>query len=949
MNVSRCLVWALVFSLFLGVSTLQADDHEEGTAIFPYKYHLKDFDNGLRVIVIPTGIPNLVSLQIPVQTGSRNEVEPGKSGFAHFFEHMMFRGSENISSEEYNATLKNIGADQNAYTTDDFTNYHITFSKDDLDTVMRLEADRFRYLSYPEADFKTEARAILGEYNKNSANPIMKILERQRDLAFSNHTYRHTTMGFLKDIKDMPNQFEYSREFFKRYYRPEKIVIVLAGDVDPEGAFGLVEKYWGDWERGTYESDIPTEPAPTGPKYEHIAWPAPTLPMVAVGFRGPAVSETELDMAAMDIIAEIAFSSSSPLYQKLVLKEQKANSVQNYFPNRIDPYLVTAFAQLKSADDIAAARDDILAAFANLRTEKVAEQRLNEIKDNLKYSFAMGLTSSNDIASALVPWLALTRDPESINRYYRLYDQITPDVVHRVANTYFVDHGLVVVTVAQGEIAEDLQGHGSIEGIVTKSKETVDSKVKTHLIESPSPVLNFRFMFHTGAAVQKPEHAGIAALTTAMIANGGSKTLDYSAIQKAFFPMATGFGVQVDKEMTVFRGSIHQDNLDTYYTIIKDQMLQPAWDEDDFERVKNQLKSSITINLRSNNDEELGKEVLYEFIYQGHPYGTLNAGHISKIDKLTLADLKAFYAEHFTQNNLTVGMAGNFPEGFADRVKRDFAALPEGKPAAKMELPAPKTIDGLHVQIVEKETRATALSMGFPIEVNRSHPDFAALWLARSYFGEHRSTNSYLFQRMRELRGMNYGDYAYIEYFPNGMFLTQPNPNYARQQQIFQIWVRPVPPEQAAFALRIAKYELDKLVKDGMSKKDFEATRNFLIKFVNVLTGSDNRRLGYAMDSEFYGMKDFNQSMVAALKKLKLKDVNRAIKKHLQGDNMKIVFITKDAQGLADQLLSGEPTPIQYGSEKPAEILEEDKIIEKYPIKLSKENVEIIPVDKVFN
>lgn len=948
MTVSRCLVWALVFSLFLGAAPIQADDHEEGAAIFPYKYQVKDFDNGLRVVVVPTGIPNLVSIQIPVQTGSRNEVEPGKSGFAHFFEHMMFRGTENISSDEYNAMLKNIGADQNAYTTDDFTNYYTTFSKDDLETMLRLEADRFRYLSYPLPAFQTEARAVLGEYNKNYANPIQKMLERQRDLAFTTHTYKHTTMGFIQDIEDMPNQFEYSREFFKRYYRPEKLVIILAGDVDADNAFKLVEKYWGDWERGTYVSEIPTEPAPTGPKYEHIAWPAPTLPMVAVAFRGPAASETDLDMAAMDIIAEIAFSNSSPIYEKLVLKQQKANNVASYFPTRIDPNLLTAFAQVKSADDLAMVRDEILTTFAGLRNEQVAEKRLNEIKDNLKYRFAMGLTSSASIAAALVPYVARTRDPETINRVYRLYDQITPAVVQKMAQKYFVDQGLVVLTVAQGDIDAAQQGHGSIDTIAKQAGAATASKVETLVIESPSPILNFRFLFNFGAAHQENGHAGLAALTAAMITQGGSVAMDYSAIQNAFFPMATSFRANTDKEMTVFTGSIHADNLNRFYDIVKGQLLQPAWREDDFERVKNQLVNNIKINLRSNNDEELGKEVLYEFIYAGHPYGSLNNGHLTDIEKLTLADLKAFYAKHYTQNNLTVGMAGNFPADFAARVKSDFAALPAGDAAAKISLPQPTAFEGYHVKIVEKETRATALSMGFPIEVTRAHEDFVALWLVRSYFGEHRSTNSYLFQRMRELRGMNYGDYAYIEYFPAGMFRNQPGNNLARQQQIFQIWVRPVPPEQAFFALRIAKYELDKLVKKGMSKEDFEATRNFLLKYVNVLTGSDNRRLGYALDSRFYGMDDFNQSMVDQLKKLKLKDVNRAIKKHLQGDNMKVVFITKDAKGLAEQLLAGEPSPMKYSSEKPADLLKEDTIIEKYPVKLSPERVEIVPVEKVF-
>ncbi|HEY7411302.1 MAG TPA: insulinase family protein, partial [Vicinamibacteria bacterium] len=141
-------------------------------ALLPFAATEKTLANGLRVIVVPTGLPNIVSIQIPVQTGSRNEVEPGKSGFAHFFEHMMFRGTPSYPPDAYQAVLTRAGARSNAYTSDDHTNYHTTFAKEDLEEVLRMEADRFQNLAYDEAAFRTEARAVLGEYNKNSAEPL---------------------------------------------------------------------------------------------------------------------------------------------------------------------------------------------------------------------------------------------------------------------------------------------------------------------------------------------------------------------------------------------------------------------------------------------------------------------------------------------------------------------------------------------------------------------------------------------------------------------------------------------------------------------------------------------------------------------------------------------------------------------------------------------------------
>src|SRR5206468_4842701 len=173
---------------------------------------------------------------IVVQAGSRNEVEPGKSGYAHLFEHIMFRGSEHYTPEQRDRILKKAGAESNATTNFDRTTYYETFSKEDLEPVMKLEADRFQRLKYPEPAYKTESLAVLGEYNKNSADPTEKLDEVLHETAFKKHTYAHTTMGYLKDIQDMPNQYAYSRQFYDRFYRPEYTTILLVGDLTRDQA-----------------------------------------------------------------------------------------------------------------------------------------------------------------------------------------------------------------------------------------------------------------------------------------------------------------------------------------------------------------------------------------------------------------------------------------------------------------------------------------------------------------------------------------------------------------------------------------------------------------------------------------------------------------------------------------------------------------------------------------
>src|SRR5258708_18141048 len=253
----RFSFWVL---LLIAIFQIQPGAAEKTKRFFPYDYSIDQLPNGLKLITVPTDRPNLVALYIIVRTGSRNEIEPGKSGYAHLFEHMMFRGSEHYSAEARDAILKKAGAESNAYTSDDRTVYHELFAKEDLDKIMELEADRFKGLKYSPDAYKTETRAVLGEYNKNSANPAEKLSEVVRETAFEKHTYKHTTMGFIKDIEDMPNQYDYSLEFYRRFYRPEYTTILIVGDVNRERAAGLTKKYFADWNRGNYSVEIPVEP-----------------------------------------------------------------------------------------------------------------------------------------------------------------------------------------------------------------------------------------------------------------------------------------------------------------------------------------------------------------------------------------------------------------------------------------------------------------------------------------------------------------------------------------------------------------------------------------------------------------------------------------------------------------------------------------------------------------
>ena len=425
---------------------LSACGSEPEAKIFPYPYSLTDLENGLRVVTVDTGFPEVAALYVVVNVGSRNEVEPGKTGFAHLFEHMMFRGTEKFPPERWEAIMQDAGAQTNAYTSDDRTVYHAVFSKEDLEPILELEADRFQNLKYSEEVFRTETRAVLGEYNKNFANPMRKLDEIVRKAAFATHTYRHTTMGFVEDVENMPTMYDYGLEFFDRYYRPEYTTVCVVGDVNAEQTLSLVKKYWGGWEHGTYKPDIPVEPPQGEAKTLQEGFHTPTLPIVSVSYHAPAYDDEKNDSAVLDVISYYAFSENSALYKKLVVEEQKVDAMEPGYYDHRDPYLFSVEARVKEKEDVDYVRDQILATIAKLRDETVPAQPLNDVKSHLRYQFALGLDSTPAIASTLAHYINMRGTPETINKRYALYQDVTPADVQRIAKQVFVESERTIAT-----------------------------------------------------------------------------------------------------------------------------------------------------------------------------------------------------------------------------------------------------------------------------------------------------------------------------------------------------------------------------------------------------------------------------------------------------------------------------------------------------------------------
>ncbi len=413
--------------------------------IFPYKYTKKVLPNGLTIFMIPMESPGLLAYYSVVRTGSRDEVEQGKSGFAHFFEHMMFRGTKKYPGSVYDSVITSIGADANAYTTDDYTAYHLNFAKEDLETVIEMESDRFQNLYYEKPAFQTEAGAVYGEYRKNITSPFEMLNEKLQDVAYDVHTYKHTTIGFEADIKAMPDAYDYSKSFFKKFYRPENVIIVIVGDVDMKATMGLVTKYYGAWEKGYVAPKIIPEPSQTKERSAEVSYTGKTLPIIDIAYKGDPLNPNNKDYVAALLLGDLAFGENSDLYKKLYIQEQKVQRLGASVPMNRDLPLFEVFAMVKTADDVAYVRDEVYRTLEEFKTKAVDAKQLSNLKRRNKYGFLMGLDTPDKVAGGLARLVAVTGGVDIVDQLYSKMDTVTPKDIMSAAAKYFVPERRTVV------------------------------------------------------------------------------------------------------------------------------------------------------------------------------------------------------------------------------------------------------------------------------------------------------------------------------------------------------------------------------------------------------------------------------------------------------------------------------------------------------------------------
>jgi zinc protease len=265
-------------------------------------------------------------------------------------------------------------------------------------------------------------------------------------------------MGFLADIKAMPDAYEYSLGFFNRFYRPENVTLLIVGDVQPQQVFELARKHYGDWKRGYQAPKVEAEPPQKQQKKAHIDWPNPVRPHLVVGYHIPAFSTASAASASLDLIEELLFSDSAPLYQELVVKNQWVDFIQGGAMVNRDPSLFLVIARIKSEELVPKVKEAVDRHVRQLQAEGADPQRLDRIKSHLRYDFAMGLDTPGGVARQASQAIVLAEDVDAVNQRFAQYQQVTAAEIQKIARETFTPQNETLVTLSHKAPAPAAQG-----------------------------------------------------------------------------------------------------------------------------------------------------------------------------------------------------------------------------------------------------------------------------------------------------------------------------------------------------------------------------------------------------------------------------------------------------------------------------------------------------------
>ncbi|MBE4574466.1 peptidase M16 [Vibrio navarrensis] len=784
-------------SLPEGVTLVEESEAQSGKVKIPYeKYRLA---NGLTVILSPDHSDPLVHVDVTYHVGSARE-EVGKSGFAHFFEHMMFQGSENVGDQQHFKIITEAGGSLNGTTNRDRTNYFETVPANQLEKMLWLESDRMGFLldAVSQRKFEIQRDTVKNERAQRYDNrPYGLIWERMAEAMYpEGHPYSWQTIGYVEDLDRV--DVNDLKAFFLRWYGPNNAVITIGGDIDTEQTLQWVNKYFGSIPRGPEVENAPKQPATLAENRFITLEDRIRQPMVMIGW--PTTYNGEEHQASLDALASLLGSGNNSLLYQNLIKTQKAVDA-GAFQDCAElscTFYVYAMGDSGEKGDLSKLYQELMQTLAQFEQKGADQSRLEQITGKAEADAVFALQSVSGKVSQLAANETFFGQPDRIEYQLDQLRAVTPESVNQAYQDFIAGKNKVTLSVVPkgrtdlavqkanfvtpARTLPEYQKISDDQLVYRKAQDDFDRSVmppvgepvkaqmpelyKLHFdngsellgaVSDETPTVLMQFKFPAGSRFEAKGQEGLAKLTAAMLHEGTSKR-SAEQIQAELDKLGSTISVSAERYTTNVTLSALEKNLPATLQILQEMVQSPAFKEEDFARAQKQMIEGAV--YQQQQPSWMASQATRQVVFGDTLFARSSDGTLASLQALTLDDVKAFYQSHYTPQSAQIVVVG-------DLSKRDVSkqlafwkawkddAAPLYRPQVVKAQTEPK------IYLVDKpgapQSVIRMVRLGLPYDAT------GEMFLAQlANFNLAGNFNSRLNQNLREDKGYTYGAQGYF-------------------------------------------------------------------------------------------------------------------------------------------------------------------------------------------